>query len=554
MKKKILLAATSLMLTFSMLVTGCGTTQKPSDNKGTNTPTQTAAPSGPQKVTINLGSEPPQMNPILSTDSTSGNVMRHVYEGLVRLGKDGKPIPGVAEKWESADNGMKWTFTLRDAKWADGSPITAEDFKFTYITMLKKETAAKYAYLAYYIKNAEAFYQGKVKEDEVGIKVLDPKKLEITLEKPAPFILDLLAYKTFYPVQKSFYEKQDGGKKFGAEAANMSYNGPWMIKEWKHEDSIVLVKNPNYWNAKEIKLDEIKMLMIKDSNTALNTFRAGDADMIGLTGDQVNMVKADGLTPVSYQDGSSWYFEFNLKDKVMSNLNIRKALTYSIDRNTFIKGVLKNNSLPATGLTNPVIFDDKGDSFAKGLGNMVKDNDAAGSKELFEKGLKELGLDKAPKIELVVDDTDAAKKNAQAFQEMWKKTLGFEITITSIPFAARLERMTNKDFSIVMAGWSADYNDPISFLDMLETNGGNNHTSYADPEYDKMIKAAQTEKDKTKRMDILKQMEKKLMADLPLGPIYFRQRDYVTKPYFKGIVRQFGQDIDMYWAYVEGKK
>lgn len=554
MKKRILMVATSLALALSMLATGCGKTDK---TPGTNTPAPTGAAgttapaAAGGKITINLGSEPPQMNPILSTDSTSGNVQRHVFEGLTRLGKDSKPIPGIAEKWEKSPDGLKWTFTLRDAKWSDGSAITADDFKYSFLTLLKKDTAAEYAYLGYYIKNGEAFNKGTAKEEDVGIKVLDPKKLELTLEKPAPFLLDLMAFHAFMPVKKDFYEKQDGGKKYGAEADKMLFNGPYIVKEWKHEDSMVLEKNPNYWNAKEIKLDEVKMMMIKDSNTALNTFKAGEIDMIGLTGDQVNLVKTEGKTPVVYDDGSSWYFEFNVKDKVMSNLNIRKALAGAIDRKAFVTGVLKNNSKPAYSFTNPVIFDDKGASFAATVGApFVKDNDPE-AKALFEKGLKELGLDKAPKIEMIGDDTDTARKYMQAFQEMWKKNLGFEVTLTNIPFKARLERMTNKDFSIVMAGWSADYNDPMSFLDMFETGNGNNHTFYSNPEYDKMVKSAQNEADAAKRMATLREMEKTLMTELPIAPIYFRSRDYVTSPKLKGVVRTAGQDIDLYWAYLE---
>jgi len=544
MKKRILAVTTSVILAMSILITGCGT----KTTKDGSTAQATTAPAAGGKVSINLKSEPPQMNSILTTDSTSGNVQRHVFEGLTRLGKDGKPIPAIAEKWETSSDGLKWTFTLRDAKWSDGSAITADDFKFGITQLLKKDVAAEYAYLGYYIKNGEEFNKGTAKEEDLGVKALDPKKLEITLAKPAPFLLDLLAFHSFLPVKKDFYEKQDGGKKYGAEAANMLYNGPWMIKEWKHDDSLILVKNTNYWNAKEIKLDEIKMNMIKDSNTQLNSFNAGELDMVNaLSGTQVPQVEAAGGKVTSFPDGSSWYMEFNLKDKVMSNVNIRKALSAAIDRTSFTKNVLKNKSVPATSFTNPVIFGQK-EAFSKEVGALVKDNDVTTAKDLFAKGLKELGLDKAPKIEMIADDTDTAKRDTQAFQEMWRKNLGLEVTISNMPFKARLERMTNKDFSVVMAGWSADYNDPISFLDMFETGNGNNHTSYSNADYDKLLKAAQNEKDVNKRMDTLKSMEKKLMEDMPITPVYWRYIDYTSNPKLQGVVRQFGQDIDLYWA------
>lgn len=545
MKKRILLVATSVVLAMSMLVTGCST--KTADKTGT---AATTAPAAGGKIAINLGTEPPQMNSFLSTDSTSGDVQRIVFEGLTKLGKDGKVIPGIAEKWETSSDGLKWTFTLRDSKWSDGTPLTAEDFRYGIIQLLKKDNAAEYAYLGYYIKNGEEFNKGTAKEEDVGVKVLDPKKLEITLAKPAPFILDLMAFHVFLPVNKAFFEKQDGGKKYGAEAANMIYNGPYMIKEWKHDDSLTLVKNPNYWNAKDTKLDEIKMTMIKDSNTALNSFFAGDLDMVGLNGSaQVSQVESKGGKVTSFPDGACFYLEFNTKDKVLGNVNIRKALSAALDRGSFTKNVLKNKSLPATSFTDPTIYGEK-ESFAKEIGTLVKDNDTTAAKDFLAKGLKELNLTSVPKIEMIADDTDTAKRDSQAFQEMWKKNLGIDVTISNMPFKARLEKMKNKDFQIVIAGWSADYNDPVSFLDMFETGNGNNHSQYSNADYDKMLKSVQNNADAKKRMDTLKDMEKKLMDDMPVAPIYWRYRDYTTSDRLQGVVRQFNQDIDLSWAYV----
>lgn len=523
-----------VILALSLVTSGCGV------NSG-------GSASGPQKLTINIGTEPPQMNTILSTDSTSHDIQRHVFEGLSKLDKTGKPTYGVAKKWETSKDALEWTFTLRDTKWSDGTPVTASDFEWAFLEALKKENASEYAYLFYMFKNGQQYNEGKGKREDVGIKAIDDKTLKLTLERPSPFLLDLLAFGNFMPVNKAFYEKNKA--KYGSEANMMLYNGPWMISSWKHETELKLVKNPNYWNTNEIKIEEITMMMIKDSTAAYNSFMAGELDMVGIPGALLDKAAKDGNTIINYPDGATFYVEFNLNDKIMANNNIRKALTYAIDRKTFISGVLKNSSLPALSFTNPVIFDENKKSFSIGIGNVVKDNDAT-AKDLFNAGLKELGLTAAPKIELIADDTDTAKNNAQALQQYWKKNLGFDVTISNMPFKARLERMTKKDFSIVMAGWSADFNDPISFLDMFETGNGNNHTSYSDKAYDSLLDQIRNEKDTKKRMDLLRTTEKKLMTDLPIGPIYHRYVSYTTKPTLKGVVRQFGQNYDLYWAYL----
>ena len=529
------------ILLLSIILAGCGV--------------KTSEPevSGPQEVIINLGSEPPQMNSILTTDVASMDVMRATGEGLMRLGQDSRPIAGVAEKWDISPDGLKYTFHLRDAKWSDGTPVTARDFDFAWKSVLKKENAAEYAYIFYIIKGAQAYNEGTGKVEDVGIKVIDDKTFEVTLERPTPYFLDLCAFGVYLPVNQAFYEKQQNGDSnlYGTEADKLLFNGPWVIKSWTHEDKLVLEKNPNYYNTKDIKLDKITMLMVKDTNTGYNMFVAGEADMVGLKGsDQVEKAKSDGYTPAKYSDGATAYFEFNLKDPVMKNANIRKALTYAIDRNSLITKVFKNSSSPALSFTNPDIKGLKG-SFQSEVGNLFQDNNSAEAKKLLQKGMEELGLSSVPKIAMITDDTDVAKRDAAAYQEYWKKNLGVDVEIQTMPFKSRLARMTAKDFQIVLALWGPDYNDPMTFIDLWETDGGNNNTSYSDKTYDDLLNKIRTETDNKKRFGLLVEAEKKLMEDMPIGPLYFRNRDYVVQPYLKNVVRNAFQDIDMYWAYID---
>lgn len=541
--RKLLPVLISVALIIALLATGCGT--------------QKAAKSGVQEITINLGTEPPQMNSVLTTDNTSMNVLRHVCEGLIKLDQNNKPIPGVAKKWDISSDKLTYTFHLRDdSKWSDGSTVTAYDFEYSFKTLLNKDTAAEYAYIAYCIKNALPYNNGEAKAEDVGVKALDEKTLEVKLEQPTPYFLDLMAFVVFLPVKQDYYEKQvndKGATIYATEADKMLFNGAWTMQEWSHEDKIVLVKNPNYWNAKEINLEKITMLMVKESTTALNMFLGDEADMIGLKGSDVQKVQDEGYETLAYPDGATAYFEFNLTDPIMKNNNIRKALTYAIDRKTFVEKVLKNSSTPALSFTHPIIKGLKKPSFKEELGDLIKDNNSEEAKQLLKKGMEELGLTSMPKISFITDDTDVAKRDAAAYQEAWKKNLDLDVEVLTMPFKSRLARMTNKDFQVVLALWGPDYNDPMTFLDMFETGNGNNHTSYTDKKYDELLSKIRTETDNTKRFNLLMETEKKLMEDLPIGPIYFRNRDYVVKDHLKGVIRNAFQDINLYWAYVSKK-
>lgn len=564
--KRVLTLLLALILTLSMSLVGCGsggstqsTTAAPSAGETTAAATTAsqAAAGGAQEAIINLGSEPPQMNSILTTDVTSMTVMRHTTDGLMNLDKDNNPIPGIAEKYEISTDGLKYTFHLRDAKWSDGTPVTAKDFEFAWKSVLNKANAAEYAYIMYMIKGAQEYNGGSGKVEDVGIKAVDDKTFEVTLVRPTPYFLYLTSFGVYMPVNQAFYEKQaNGGKNsYGTEADKLIYNGPYIIKSWAHEDKIILEKNPNYWDAANIKLDKITMLMVKDTNAGYNMFAGGEADMVGLKGaDQVAKATADGYAPAKYSDGAVAYFEFNFKDPVMKNVNIRKALTYAIDRQSLVTKVFKNSSMPALSFTNPDISGLNGKSFKSMVGDLIKDNNSDEAKQLLAKGMKELGLKTVPKLSMITDDTDVAKRDAAAYQEYWKKNLGVDVEILTMPFKSRLARMTAKDFQVVLALWGPDYNDPMTYLDMFETGNGNNHTSYSNKAYDDLLNKVRAETDQTKRFDLLVQTEKLLMEDQPIGPLYFRNRDYVVKPYLMGVVRNAFQDINMRWAYIDSSK
>jgi oligopeptide transport system substrate-binding protein len=333
----------------------------------------------------------------------------------------------------------------------------------------------------------------------------------------------------------------------------MIYNGAYTITKWEHEVTLVMEKNQNYYAKDAIKITKVTGVIIKDTQASFTSFLNGDLDMVGLAdSNYISQSEAKGFKTMSYGDGATFYLEFNLKRKELQNLKIRQAISMALNRTDFVQKIMKNNSLPALSFTSPAIRGvDPGKSFQSTIGNVLKDNNSADAKVLYAEGLKELGVTSIS-MGIIGDDTDRAVMFSNAIATYLKNNLGIVLKVESMPFKSRLQRMTEKNFDVVFAGWGPDYNEPMTFLDMFTTGNGNNHTSYADPAYDALVKKAQTTVDEKARFAIYTEMEKKLLADLPIAPVYFRMRDYTMKPALKGVVRSAFQDVSFIYAYVAG--
>ena len=546
--KRLALVIAALML-LGMALSGCAT----------------SAPTAPAADTTRMvrwldSQEPPEMNSMLMTDTVCLTLYRHVGEGLVRMGPDNSRQPGIAKSWDVSADGLVYTFHLRDAKWSNGDPITANDFAFTFKTLLNKETGAPYSYLGYLIKGGAAYNAGTGKVEDLGIEVKDDKTLVITLERPADYFLDVCAFGVFYPVNEKFYNSV-GADQYGKDADKILYSGPFVIESWEHEVGLVLKKNTNYWNADIVKIAGIDMRIVKDSETALNMFLAGDLDMVGLRGKQIKTVEDAKFEVKKYGDGATFYIEYNTRETIGDAVNplkskyIRQALSYALDRKGYISTVLKDDTMPATNYTTPELIGKTKATFPEEFAEpLVKDNDPTAAKEALSKGLAELGMKAEDlKLSMLSDDTDTAKETAAFYQECWKRNLGITVEILTMPFKSRLEKTQNNDFMMSSSGWGPDYNDPMTFLDVYETGNGNNHTGYSSKAYDDLLNQARNENDRNKRYDIYFQMEKMLMDDMPFAPVYFRVRNYTTVPELKGVVRNALQDVNLMWAYFEAK-
>lgn len=578
--KKLLALSLALVMVL-MAFAGCGNNTTPpasGPDAGSSDP-GTPAPTGPKEIIVNLASEPPMMNSMLTTSTGSMNVLRHIVEGLAALDQNDEPIPAVAESWDYDEATMTYTFHLRkDYKWSNGEPVTANDFIFAWDTFFSFEAAAPYAgtwaplilgakermnvltdeqYAALEAddkaaidaaKPTEAFLAdmaAKGYENGIGYKALDDYTLQVTLTGPYPYFLSIMAFPNFFPINEKGYNDMGGVDAYGTEAELLLTNGPFKMTGWNHEDSIVLEKNADYPKAGDIKLDKITMMMISDTGTAFNTFLADEIDMIGLNGEQAQAMRDQGRNVLFYDDGSCWYFEFQNEHKGLNNKKIRQALTMAIDADLFIETVVKNNSSTAYSFVPPAISNG---TFTSKVGKLIS-RDVEQAKKLLEEGLKEAGMTAADlQLTIIADEGDTAAKNCAFFQEQWKTNLGVDVKIEQMTYKNRIERMQNHDFDIVMAGWGPDYNDPMTFLDLFVTGNGNNHTSYSNKTYDQLVADAMIEPDAAKREQILVEIEKVLMDDMPVGPIYNRARDYICSDRLTGVVRTAFTDMSFIYA------
>ena len=381
---------------------------------------------------------------------------------------------------------------------------------------------------------------------ELGVKALDDYTLQVTFENPIPYAEHLFSFASYYPMNQKAYE-EIGADVYGDDADKIVTNGPYTISEWTHNDHITLTQNPDFYDPDRCAVGTIKYLMMNDANTRMNAFQGGEVDCINISGDQITQAESLGAKVNSYVDNSNWYIQFNTQksDKGLDNANIRLGLGMAIDSQSLCDNILKDGSVPATGLVPTTIAGANGEKYRDAAGDIVGyDPDAA--KEAFEKGLQETGLSADDlKLTFLCDDQSNAQKTAEFFQAQWKEVLGIDVEIVPQPFKSRLDSMDSGDFDMVYAGWSPDYNDPMTFLDMFTTTNGNNYGKYSNTQYDELIANAMKEADVVARQDMLIQAETLVTkTDAAVYPIYFSAVSYATSDKVQNMTRTGFQEFD----------
>jgi oligopeptide transport system substrate-binding protein len=486
-----------------------------------------------QYLRYNLGTEPETLDPAKMTGIPEFNCLIHFMEGLTRIQPDGMPGPGMATKWEISDDGITYTFHLRNATWSNGDAVTAADFEFAWKRALDPATAADYAYQCYYLKGGQAYNEGKGSRDDVGVKATDAKTLVVTLEAPCGYFLGLTAFQTYMPLPQKVV---DANPNWWADAATLVSNGPFTVTAWEHQNKLDYAKNPKYWNAKNVKLDKITFTMVEEASTELTMYETGELDLADNPPlADMDRLKAEGKLGVSTLLGT-YYYMFQCQKDPLDDVRVRKALTLAVDRDAIVTNVTKGGQVPATAFVPPSIPDAKaGPDFRSLGGEYYTDADVTAAKALMvEAGFPDgTGF---PALEILYNTSEAHKAIAEAIQEMWKQGLGVQgVTLTNQEWKVYLETRDQGNYQVARAGWLGDYVDPMTFLDMWVTGGGNNNTFWGTPEYDGLVESAKKMLDVDERFKTLHQIEDILMENMPIMPIYYYVDLWCMQSYVQGV-------------------
>ena len=562
MKRNKMLSLLGITATSALLLAACG---GGADSEGASSSSSSKPAGGDldKEQVLNLieSGEIPTMDSVLNTDVVGGNVMNNVFEGLYRQGLEGELVLGMLEEEpEVSEDNLTYTFKIReDANWSNGDPVTADDFVYAWQRLADPTVAASYNYMIEdIVENATEIIGGEKEPSELGAKAVDEKTLEVKLVRAVPYFKDLLTLPMYYPQNQAYVEEL--GDKFASNSDNLIYNGPFTLTEWDGTGlSWVYQKNEDYWDVDNVKLDTINFDVVKETSTALNLYETGGIDRMRLSGEYVQTQQDNEDLRVE-PTSSVFYFKFNQERNGqktdLANENIRKGLAMAFDKEAYAETVLQNGSLPANGLVPQglAVDPDTGKDFRDQNGDLLEFN-VEKAQEHFKKGLEEIGKDSLT-LEILGDDGENAKKSLEYMQGQLTQNLpNLEIKLRNVPFKVRLEADTKQDYDIEMSGWGADYADPINFLELFASENGNNKSSYANDEYDALIKKSLSEvNDLEDRWVGMLDAEKVLMETAGIAPIYQRYNSVLEKPYVKDIAAHLvGAEYSYKWAYVDGK-
>ena len=551
----------ALALATALTLTACGGGGGKSDTGGgekkadNNTPaaTDVATPQVNRIVSSNMA-EPGTLDPAKARGTHESWPLQHLFVGLTRVNKDGKVENALADKIEISEDGKVYKVTLKDGlKWSDGNPITAEDFEFAWKRVLDPKMESQYAYQLYYIAGAEEYNKGKGKADSVGVKAVDAKTLQVTLKQPTAYFDSLMGFYTYYPVSKKVVEANADWAK---DPKTLVSNGAFTLKDWTHNSKIVMDKNPNYYEADKVKIDGIDLDIIEDQSTVYQKYVAGEYNMVVELPTEVTAKLRAENNPelVIGPNVALYYYNLNPAVKPLNNVKVRKALSLALDRKVITDQITQGGQLPATAIVPPGLLDDTGKEFSDANKDLIK-TDVEEAKKLLTEGLAEEKMTPADvKLTILYNTSENHKKIAEAIQQMWNKELGIKTELENVEFKVKIDRENAHQFEISRSGWVGDYLDPMIFMDLWITGASNNYVNYSNPEYDKLVKEAQTSTDQKLRMDNMKKAEKMILEDMAIVPIYFYTHPYAVKPNVKGITKNAINYPSLINAEIELKK
>ncbi|MGX7363650.1 peptide ABC transporter substrate-binding protein [Aerococcus suis] len=546
MKKGYLLKTTAVVGLSAFLLAACGNSGngEGGSNEGTT-------------LNWTTSGELPTMDTTMATDNISFTAMEAVNEGLYRQTQEGEyELALLAEEPEISEDGNTYTYKLKDnAVWSNGDPITANDFVFAWQRLVNPDQGATYSYLLDgIVENASEIIAGDKDPSELGVKAIDDHTLEVKYAKPVPYIEGLLAMAPLYPLNEKYVNEK--GDAYGTTAENVLYNGPYVLEGWDGTNlNWTMKKNDQYWDKDAVKTDVINWQVIKENSTALNLFDSGEIDYTTVGGEYAQ-TRQDDPNLASSPESTIAYIKMNQerdgKETPLANKNIRHGIAQAIDKDSYVDDVLQNGSVKADYFVPKDLASDPngGEDFRKENGSDLLPYDLEAAQEAFKQGLEEIGEDNIS-LELLTDDTEGAKRSAEYLQGQLQENLdGLNVEIKAVPFKSRIAADDKQDYDLQIALWSADYADPINYLELFQTDGPNNKSGYSNPQYDELIKASLNETEKLdERWDNLKEAEKMLLDDAAIAPLYQRSQAYLQNPSVKDVARnQVGANEGFKWV------
>ncbi len=482
------------------------------------------------------GSEPQGIDPHIVTGVPEHHILISLCEGLTipnpnPKGSDGY-IPGTAESWSISDDGKEYIFKLnKNAKWSNGDPVTADDFVWSWKRILTASLGSQYPDMLYYLVGAYEYHNGQIDNfDEVGVKALDTHTLKVNLKNPTPFFIGLLSHYSTWPVHKETVLKHgdiDDRNGEWTRPGNFVCNGPFQLKTWELNNKIVVEKNPHYYDASMVRLNEIHYYPVSNVMTEDRMFRAGQLHLTSSMPTQKCPIYIEEKNPNLKIDPymGTYFYRINTENETLSDVRVRKALAYSIDRQLLVDKVTQCGQIPAYSFTPP------------GSNGYQPSTEIPYDPVLAKQLLAEAGYSSDnpfPKLEILFNTNEGHRKVALAIQQMWQNELGIEVELVNQDWKVYLSREMVGDFQISRAGWIGDYEDPNTFLDLMRPNRGNNKTGWENMDFDALVEEANTINDQDKRYELLNEAEKILIDNMPIIPLYTYVRVYQLSPDVKG--------------------
>lgn len=510
-----------------------------------------------QVFRFNAHSEPSSLDPRLVRDIPSVTTGKMFFDGLMRMTEKGL-VFSLAEHCEISEDKKTYKFFLREAYWSNGQPVTAEDFEYSWKSVLDPLFPAEFAHQLFTLKNGANAKKGKAALDSVGIKSLNHKTLLIELEYPNPYFLQLTAFPICYPVNH----------KVDLENPNWTHeqgdlfvcNGPFCLMHWIHGSELKARKNPTYWDKEAVHLDSIVMSMIEDEHTELNMYENGELDWAGSPNSSIPPEALPTLKDHRSEElfikpiAGTYCLKFNTKEPPFDNLKMRQAFSLAINRLSLIENILQAEQQVAYALLPPCM---RPQNFSCSE-ILPGDGDQAQAIQLFEQALEENGWNREtlPPITFMFSRSEKHQKTAQAIQQNWNKTFGIKVNLQSYEWNTFIDRLTKHHYQVGGRGWISDLLDPLSLLELYKfTNdpelGGNNDTQWEDSKFIQLLDEAITVSEVEKRNELLSKAERLLMQDLPVVPLYHSTACYLKKPYIKGVYLSELCDLDFKHASVE---